>query len=129
MLPSYKAFSTILAVFALLAIAFPLVLVMGFLSINEAQSGTVQYSGEAALALAESCAEDTLLQLRDAPDYAENVLHLPEGDCNLDISEDGSERTVVVTAAKGDATRRLRITVTVAAVGIELMSWAEDSAS
>ncbi len=95
----FIAFTSLLVISAAaLAIATSIALI----AVSNSRSSLDFKKGMESLAVAESCAEDTLLHLRDNAKYdPEGVqLTLPElsGDCTIDVAGAGMQKTIDITS-------------------------------
>jgi hypothetical protein len=121
-----KGFIAILTVLSLLVFSVSLSLSMMYLSLDASRVSVAPAAGEEVLALAQSCAEEVLLKLRNNPLYTGEPLNLLEGTCATSIETTGSESVLQVQATKDTYTRALRLVVDREADRLWLRSWQEE---
>jgi hypothetical protein len=95
------------------------------LSVGEGQSSLALFQGTNALYLAESCAEDVLLRIRNDETFSDARLTLPEGSCELSFSGDSSDQRITVVGEKDGYARTIDIRVHRTLAGLQLESWSE----
>lgn len=106
-----RGFIALLTVITLLVFSLSLTVATTYLSIGESQSALALTQGEAALQLAEGCAEDALLLSKRDDDYAGGTYGYLDGTCQVNVEKDLLQWTFDIVATKGAFTRRLEITV------------------
>lgn len=121
----FIAFTSLLVVSAVtLAIAASISL----LGIGEANTSLGFKKGQEALKVAEGCAEEALLRLRDNANYADSSLNVGNGSCNISISGTGRDRTINITATifgPPNYVKKIQVTAKRAGSSINLISWQE----
>lgn len=124
----YRGFIALFTVLALLAFSFSLMTAVTYLSIGEAQTGLARAQGDAAMALAEGCAEDALLQSSRDGSYTGGTVAYLGGTCTISVSKNDPVWTMDISGTKDRFTRSIRIifryTSSVPAL-LTLMSWLE----
>jgi len=121
----FIAFTSLLVISVVtLAIAVSISL----LGISEANVSLGFKKGQETLKVAEGCAEEALLRLRDNANYTDSSLNVGSGSCNISISGTGSDRTIDITATISgppDYVKKIQITAKRAGNSINLVSWQE----
>lgn len=96
-------------------------------SLNAAQMDVAAYRGLQSRLLAQSCAEEQLLWLRDHPESEETVSGLPGGECQISIERQDTERIMTVTGIREGYERTLEVRFESLPEGIAVQSWKEIS--
>lgn len=91
---------------------------IGFLSI-----GNADVMSRKVLALADGCAEDALLQLRNDRQYAGGALPRSEGTCLISITGTQENRLLTITATISRWSRVLLVTVNLSTPRITILDW------
>ncbi len=123
--PGYVFLITILMIGALAA---SLVATVLLLSTSWSRDVITLKDGSQALARARSCAERTILRLRQDLSYAGNEdLEVAGGDCHVgSVGGSGQwNRTICVTGEAGDSVRRLEIALAAVVPAVLITSWQE----
>lgn len=119
------AFTSLLIISAVaLGISVSIVL----LGIGEAGSSLAYKKGQETLKIAEACAEEALLRLRDNVTYSGGTLNVGDGSCTMSISGSGSIRTIDIVATITGPPRFVKsIRVTARRLGnsISITGWNE----
>lgn len=114
-------------VLAFLALGTVLSLSMMDLSINAAETDLAAYRGLGSRLLAESCAEEQMLWMRDHPESEETISGLPGGECQISVERQGDMRIMAVTGIRDGYERTLEVRFESLAEGLRLLSWKEVS--
>lgn len=122
-----KGFAALFMVLAFLAIGTILSLSMMDLSISAAQTDLAAYRGLQSRLLAESCAEEQLLWMRDHPESEETLSGLPGGECQISVERQDALRIMTVTGIREGYERTLEVRFESLAEGLRLLSWKEIS--
>jgi len=96
-------------------------------SLNAAQTDVAAYRGLQSRLLAESCAEEQLLWLRDHPESEETLSGLPGGECQISVERQDALRIMTVTGIREGYERTLAVRFEILPEGIVLQSWKEIS--
>lgn len=119
------AFTSLLVISAVaLGISVSIVL----LGIGEANSSLGFKKGQETLRIAEACAEEALLRLRDSAVYPGSTLNVGDGSCTMSVSGSGSLRTIDVGATITGPPRfvkNIRVNVQRLGQSISITSWSE----
>lgn len=125
----FIAFTSLLVVSA---VALAIAVSISLLGITEASTSLGFKKGQEVLKIAEGCAEEALLRLRDDATYdldgAEVSLPGLDGSCTMDISDTGANRTIDITATISGPpqyVKKLQITAKRAGNSINITSWQE----
>jgi len=118
----YIAFSSLLVIAAIVLAA---VLSLGLFSLGEVQMGYSIRKGEQALFFVEGCLENALLRAKESSGYEGGVLNLPEGQCNIIISKDQENWTILAIGSKQGYSRKVEAQIRRGCDQIELYSWQE----
>lgn len=121
-----SGFIAIITVLSLLVFSVSLSIAMTYLSISESQTVLDSLFGEQTLALSESCVEEALLKLRNDPSYTGESMSMLDGDCQVDVSTDASEATILAQALKNGYARSIRMTVGIDITGLQPHTWQEE---
>lgn len=122
-----KGFAAIFMVLAFLALGTVLSLSMMDLSINAAETDLAAYRGLQSRLLAEGCAEEQMLFMRDHPESEETLSGLSGGECQISVEQQGSLRIMTVTGIRDGYERTLEVRFESLAEGLRLLSWKEVS--
>lgn len=121
-----------IAIISVLIISGITSLIIGFVvlfAVGEANMGLYQQQGRYALYLAQACAEDALLELRNDSEYVgnETINDFENGSCEIrEVQGGGSQNLVIETIGKAfDKIRRLKIEVSEIDPQININSWKE----
>lgn len=114
-----------MTVLSLLVFSVALSIAMTYLSISESRTSDALIPGEQTLSLAESCAEEALLKLRNDNLYSGESLNMLDGNCEVGVSMDTGESTVSIRATKNGYARSVRVVVGIDITGLQLHSWQE----
>lgn len=121
----FIAFTSLLVISAVtLAIAVSISL----LGISEANTSLGFKKGQETLKIAESCAEEALLRLRDNASYSGGSLNVGNGSCTISISGTGSDRTIDISATltgPPDYVKKIQVTAKRVGNSINIVSWQE----
>lgn len=121
----FIAFTSILVISAVvLAIATSISLI----GVGAAKNSLDFKKGQEALKLAEGCAEESLLRLRDDVNYVGGGLNVDSGSCTISVSGSGSDRVIDVEATITGPpffVKKLRLTVMRTGNSINLTDWQE----
>ena len=120
-----EGFALIAAVLALLVFCLALTFATLSFSLGLNQTALAVQSGAKALALAEGCTEEALYQVSLDPNFDAERITLPEGECSLDRTQDGSNYTLTLEATLEGHTRRIRADANRGVTGMELLAWSE----
>ena len=123
------AFTSLLVISA---VALAVAVSISLLGISEANASLGFKKGQEVLKLAEGCAEESLLRLRDNaswnPGGAQVPLPGPDGTCTINISGTGANRTVdIVATISGPPQHIKKLQITVKRMGnsINIITWQE----
>lgn len=114
-------------VLAFLAAGTALSWSMMSLSIGAAQTDLTVYRGVQSRLLAESCAEEQMLWMRDHPESEETISGLPGGECQISVDRRDTERIMMVTGIRDGYERTLEVRFESLTEGLNLLSWKEVS--
>lgn len=123
--------SGLMAISSLLIIsvvATAIAISISLIGVSEAQNSLTYKKGAEVLKISESCAEESLIRLRNDVNYAGGSLQLDGGYCTISISGTGSNRTIdIVGQIDGPPVfiRRLQLTVKRAGQSINILTWQE----
>lgn len=122
-----KAFTTLLAVLIITAIALAVSTSLLLLGLNSSKTSFAIEQSNQAKALANACAETGLQQIRSSTPYVgTGNLTLGNGTCNYTVTNtDGTNRTVTAYGTVGTIIRRISISVTAINPKIIISSWQE----
>ncbi|MBP7842672.1 hypothetical protein KA017_01575 [Candidatus Woesebacteria bacterium] len=121
----FIAFTSLLVVSAVIltiALSIPL------LAVTQANTSLGTAKGAEALKLAEGCADEALLRLRDSVTYTGGTLTYGGGSCTIAVSGSGSDRTIDIDATVSvppDYVKHLQITVKRTGNSINILTWQE----
>ncbi|MBD3208670.1 MAG: hypothetical protein GF370_04440 [Candidatus Nealsonbacteria bacterium] len=121
----YIALLSIIIVSSLLLLA---VSYFNLASINEAKLGLKESHSEESFYLAQACAEEALMRLKEDLGYSGGeVLEFSKGECNiLSLEGAGNEDRIIKTLGSvADITRRIRIVIGSVNPQTEIDSWEE----
>lgn len=125
----FIAFTSLLMISA---VALAIAVSISLLGVGEAKTSLGFKKSQEALKIAESCGEEALLRLRDNAAYDPDggTVSLPglAGNCTIDVSGSGSDRTVDVTATISGPPqyiKKLQITAKRVGNSINIISWEE----
>lgn len=110
------------------AVALAIAVSISLIGIGEAQNSLTYKKGAEVLKIAEGCAEEALLRLRDDVNYSGGSLQLGAGSCTISITDTGSDRTIDVTgtiAGPPQFMRSLQLTVKRTGQSIRVLTWQE----
>lgn len=121
----FIAFTSLLVISAVtLAIAVSISL----LGISEANTSLGFKKGQETLKIAEGCAEEALLRLRDSASYTGGSLNVGNGSCIMSISGTDPNFTIDVTATitgPPQYIKKVQVTTKRAGNSINIVSWQE----
>jgi hypothetical protein len=123
--PGYAFLITILLIGAL---STSLVVTVLLLSTSWSKDVITVRDGAQALALARSCAERTIVRLREDPGYAGNEdLTVNDHSCHVGtVGGTGTtNRTICTSGAIGDSVRRIEISLSAILPSVLITSWEE----
>lgn len=121
----FVAFASLLvisAVVLIIALSAPL------LSVTEITTSLGFAKGNESLAVAEGCAEEALLRLRDDVAYSGATINIGNGSCDISVSGAGANRTINIDATVSvppDYVKHLEITVQRTGNSINVLTWQE----
>lgn len=121
----YIAFTSILIVSA---VALLISVSMSILGIDEAKSSLTYKKGQETLKIAEGCLEEALIRIRDDVFYTSGSLNLPDGSCTINVSANGSEKTIdIVAVISGNPgyEKHLLVLTEFSAGDVVIKSWQE----
>ena len=122
-----KGFAALFMVLAFLAIGTVLSLSMMDLSINAAQTDLSAFRGLQSRLLAESCAEEQMLWMRNHPESEETISGLPGGECQISVERQDTLRIMTVTGIREGYERTIEVRFESLTEGLKLLSWKEVS--
>ena len=97
--------------------------------LDEMKMGFRQGQTTGAFYVAESCMEEALFRLKQDENYSGGALSIGDGSCNIDITANGSQRTITVTGTLNQYTRGIQAIVNIlndgTTYGNEVISWEE----
>lgn len=123
-----KGFIALISILAISAIGGTIALGLILLGINSTRTSLVYIQSAQARALANACAEEALMKLRESIYYSGNeTVSLTSGSCQIQtISGTGNtNRTINTTATVSSATRKVQVIVATVNPAISLTSWQE----
>lgn len=127
-----QGFIALTSLLVISAVALAIAVSISVLGINEANSSLGFKKGQEALKIAEGCAEEALLRLRDSDSWDPNgsEISLPglDGNCTVDVSGTGSDRTIDVTGTitgPPQYIKKIQVTAKRAGNSINLITWQE----
>ena len=109
------------------AVALTISLHLAFRGMHELDMGFAASQSLEALALAEGCREEALLEILRDPHYEGGTFSLGDGICVITVTGEGTERTIAVTATIERWTRRLLAHIALSGPRIRLLEWRETS--
>ncbi|MFA6130878.1 MAG: hypothetical protein WC730_01285 [Patescibacteria group bacterium] len=124
----HKGFITLTGILIIAAVSVTIVIAFFGLAVGGMNVATVFKHGEQARALAESCAEEALGQLRLSDAYAAGkIITFTHGSCQIvAIAGSGNtNRTLQVIGVVEGTTRRLEIEIAQISPIIQIISWTE----
>ena len=100
-----------------------------YLSLGELELGVTNQKAYETLAIAEGCAEETLGQIRQNPNYGLSSgtiqYNLGSGTCDITVTDlGGSQRRIISSATATNYHKRIQIDITIAG-NISVTSWIE----
>lgn len=101
---------------------------ISLLGVGESKASLDFKKGQETLKVAEGCAEEALLRLRDNASYTGGSLNVGDGSCTISISGTGADRTITITASISGPpqyTRKVQVTIKRAGNSINIISWVE----
>lgn len=117
----YIAFVSFLVVSAVVLV---IGVTLALLGVSEAQMGLSEKRGHYALALAEGCAQDTLLTIYYDGGYGGGTKSYPEGSCTISVSKDDSSWTITTAATFSGHTKKIQVRM-LRGKDIRITSWKE----
>lgn len=126
-----KGFVGVVTVLIVSAIVLTLAVTAAFLAIDELLLTSAVSQSQAALHLADGCADEAAFRLKRNPSYAGGTVPFAGGSCTVSISGSGNTRTVTSTVVLGDFTRTVQTSVTLTTNvagntnGIDVTQWQE----
>jgi len=95
------------------------------LGLGELELGyTSQKSGE-ALAVADSCTEEALRQLRLSASYTGGSFNVGDGSCIITVIASGTQRTITAESTVGDYHKKIQVTATLLGSETAINTWSE----
>lgn len=125
-----NGYVTLISVLVAGAVALSAVLTLIDLSIITSRAGIMLERSSIAKALASTCAEEALENLRENPDYAGNeTLVLSTGTCVIRpiLGSGNTDRTVQTSGTAGTNVQKLEVKIAQIRPAIQLTSWREIS--
>lgn len=118
---------TLLSVLVVGAVGVAVSLSLLLLGLGSSRTGFALQQMYQAKALADACAEDALLEIRNATSFTGNgSLTLGQGTCSYTVtSQGGQNRTVTATGMVGSVTRKVKGVLTKVSPNITVASWKE----
>ena len=121
----FVAFTSLIVISAVtLAIATSVAL----MGIDHAQGSLSISKNQETLSMTKSCAEESLIRLRDDVNYSGGTLSLTSGNCTSTVTGTGADRTINITASiTGPPSYSKAIQITVKRTGgsVNIISWQE----
>jgi hypothetical protein len=118
----YVALTTVLVVSAVIVV---IVLSISILSVSSVQTSLSSKKSSESLDIVDACGELVLKEIRSNPSFNETTITLPEGTCNLQITENSGEYTIIIDTEVEGYTKSITIEATRNATGVILNSWRE----
>jgi len=105
------------------------VLIMAFsaslLGLGELDLGYTSQKGGEALSAADSCVEEALRRLRLDSDYSGGDLNVGQGSCIINITVNGSDRTITAESTVGEYHKKVQAEATLSGSDTAITSWQE----
>lgn len=123
-----NGFIALISILAISAIGGTIALGLILLGINSTRTSLIYTQSAQARALANACAEEALMRLRESIYYSGNeTLVLTSGSCQIQtVSGSGNiNRTINTTATVYNTTRKVQVVVATVNPAISLTSWQE----
>lgn len=126
-----KGYIGVLTVMIISVITLAIATTVALLGINEMIQTGDAGSSQQVFEVADGCAEEANLRLKEDPAYTGGVINYPSATCTVAISGTGSNRNITSTATVGDFTRTITTDVTFVSniagntEGIDLTGWSE----
>ena len=96
-----------------------------FLGLGEIEMGYDSQQGAEAQSLADGCADETLRRLRVTSTYSGGTLSLGDGSCIIQVTSDGTNRTITITSTLDSYYTVIHADVTVSGTIITVEDWEE----
>ncbi|MCK5591230.1 MAG: hypothetical protein KAI72_04670 [Candidatus Pacebacteria bacterium] len=120
-----KGIAAILTVIIISAATLIMAFNSSLLGLGELELGyTSQKSGE-AMAVADSCVEESLRRLRLDSSYAGGVLNVNSDSCVINIVVAGANRTIVAESTVGEYHKKIQVEATLSGRDVTVNSWQE----
>ena len=108
------------------AVALTIGLSVALRGIGELDMGIAGSQTLKTFGIAEGCIEEALFQLSHDASYEGGLLSLGDGDCTIDVTSEGSERIINVTATMKRWTRKIEVRVDLAGPQVTILEWQQD---
>ena len=108
------------------SVALTIGLSIALRGIGEIDMGIAEVQTLKAFGIAEGCTEEALFQLSHDESYTGGLLTLGDGDCTIDVTSDGSERIINVTATMKRWIRKIEVRVDLAGPQVTILEWKQD---
>lgn len=120
-----NGFITLISVLVVGAVGIAIALSLLLLGVGNSRTSFAVEQSNQAKALANSCAEEALQQIRDSTSYTgSGSLTLGQGTCNYTVtSQGGQSRTITVTGTVGTIFRKVKIIINNITPAISVTSW------
>lgn len=96
-------------------------------SLQEVSIGFGGMQGSRALALAEGCAQEALLQLSRDSGYSGDTLAIHDGTCEIEVTANGSNRTILSSTTVESWTRAVTVDITISGRNITIVNWQQSA--
>ena len=108
-------------------VVLAMALYLSWLGVFSLQNRKQTFNSKTAQSLADTCAENALMELWNDPDASGTTTrsNLFGGSCSYDISGSGETKTIEATGTINNITRKTKVTTSQITVGVTVDSWQE----
>lgn len=120
-----KGVTALLTVLIISSSALILALMSSSFGLGDLSSSFLLSEADRTMALTEGCAEEALRQIKINSGYTGESLSLENGSCIINVSLDGSNRTIEVVGSVNNYQKKIEIEITLSGNQIIINSWKE----
>ncbi len=120
-----QGYIALIAVIIIVAVTLAISLSLNVLSIGETQSGLIKQQSIQTFGLADSCMQESYLQVERDSNYVGGSLNIGDGSCTIIVTDVGTDRLIVVTATFQKIQRKLESLVTLSGNQVTVQYWKE----
>jgi len=119
----------IIVVVVVVAVSLILVVTVSSLGLGEMEMGFSISQADEAFAIADGCMDETLHRIHLDNNYGIGAgtitLTLTNGSCDIDVTQAGNDRTVIIEGVKGLYHKKIEVTLTLSGGNITINTWKE----